>query len=165
MLKRLMALVTKLIGMLLVLCASVYTGTAVAEGGGHASHVIGQFVGQLDTETEDSAVVGVEYEYRFSNLVGVGAVLETAPQAHHGEGESVGLLVVHLHPIGDLRLTAGAGKERAAGHSETLYRVGAGYDFSITKRFAIGPTANVDYIDSDKVYVYGLVFSTHFQTI
>jgi hypothetical protein len=160
--KLLNAAVISLTGMLLALCASVYTSTALAEGGAHPTHVVGLFAGRMDTEKEDDTVIGVEYEYRLSKLLGVGAMFEKAPDAHRGKGETVALVALHVHPIGEWRFSAGAGKARSAGHSKTLYRIGAAYDFPIGSRFAIAPTANVDFVDSHKVYVYGLVFSTHF---
>jgi len=133
------------------------------EGHAYPAHVVGAFLGATDTDGSDFTF-GVEYEYRFSKMFGVGVVAEHTPAAHHDDGITVGLAALHFHPAGGLRLTGGIGKEWVGGdhsHSTTLYRLGAAYDFELGK-FAVAPTVNVDFVDGHEAVVYGLVISRHF---
>lgn len=146
-------------------------GTAMASdddmhgdaGGHYPAHVVGVFVGATDADTTEFTF-GVEYELRFSERFGVGAVVEHIPGAHHGDGATVGLAAVHFHPAGGLRLTGGIGKEWVHGAHATshgLYRIGAAYDFEV-RGFGLAPTLNVDFVNNEEVIVFGVALSKHF---
>jgi len=95
--------------------------------------------------------------------LGFGGVIERSPDGHKGDGVTVALVAVHVHPMGALRLTAGFGIESVDGHDdETLYRLGAAYDFEIGHSMAIAPTVNVDFVDGKENIVFGAVLSRHF---
>lgn len=146
---------------------SVLPSIVQAEEGMHheyPSHVVGLFLGGTD-EDEGSTefTFGGEYEYRFSQYFGVGGVVERTPDGHHGDGVTVALAALHLHPMGALRLTGGIGREMVDGHEdETLYRLGAAYDFELPNSFALAPTFDIDFVDGKENFVFGVTLSRHF---
>ena len=138
-----------------------------AEDQGHhdyPTHAIGAFLGGTDEDKGDTEFTfGGEYEFRVSKHVGVGGIVERTPQGHEGDGVTVALAAMHLHPIGALRITGGIGREMVDDHeNETLFRLGASYDFELANSFAIAPTFNVDFVDGKENYVFGAVLSKHF---
>jgi len=155
------------------------------ESTGHATpshgapiHVVGLFLGATNDDEGDNAhhhdqtdfTIGGEYEYRFSEHFGFGAVIEHSPEAHEDDGVTVVLGALHYHPFnhhedfGGLRLTVGAGAEFVHDHGEEhLYRLlGVAYDLEITDRLALAPTFNIDFVQNREIFVFGLVMSTHF---
>jgi hypothetical protein len=156
----------------ILLSGFVYSGVGLAAEGKHPNHVIGLFAGMTDTKSEREFTYGIEYEFRFSKMFGAGLIYETSPDLAHGAGVDVGFVALHLHPIGDLRVTAGIGQEKSHGHKQDAYRLGLAYDFPIGSHYAVAPTANVDFVEvenavthkksTEKVYVYGVVLSMHF---
>lgn len=130
-------------------------------------HVVGVFLGATDGDQTDSSY-GIEYEYRAHEVFGLGAIWERTPDGHHGDGVTVRLAAVYLHPfahgepLGGVRLTLGAGREKVDGHgSEDIWRIGLAYDIELG-RFAVAPSVSVDFVDDEEVTVYGVVISTHF---
>ncbi len=120
-------------------------------------HVPGVFIGATSGNGETAYTLGLEYEFRATQLIGVGAVAEYSPDLHHDDGVGVFLGTVNLHPAGALRLTAGYGKEDVfhGGKSHSLIRVGASYDFHVGD-FGIAPTLNIDFVDHKEIAVFGI---------
>jgi len=103
---------------------------------------------------------GVEYEYKFSQYWGLGAIYEKIDDAHHGDGVTITVAELFYHPMNNVRVGFGVGKEKIGGahpHSEDLYRISANYEFHVGD-FSIDPTIAVDFIDSEQAYVFGLAF-------
>ncbi len=48
------------------------------------------------------------------------------------------------------------------GDNSFLCRAGAAYEFEIAERCSITPEFNVDFVDGDEVFVYGLSFGYGF---
>ena len=137
------------------------SGVLAAES---AHHFPGIFVGYTNAKDETHFTYGVEYEYKFNQTWGVGAVYEKVEDAHHGDGVTVSLAQLFYHPLKNVRMGVGLGKEKIGGahpHSENLYRVSANYDFHVGD-FGIEPTVAIDFIDGDQAYVFGLAFSRPF---
>lgn len=130
----------------------------------YPSHALGVFLGATDPEEESADFsFGGEYELRINQYIGVGGIVERTPQGHEGDGVTVALGAVHIHPVGALRITGGIGSEMVDDHdSETLYRLGAAYDFELPNSFAIAPTVNVDFVDGKETLVFGATLSRHF---
>ena len=135
-------------------------------GGGHSysKHTFGLFGGGTSVSGETNFTFGAEYEFRFSQYIGVGAIYEHTPKAHHGDGTSIYMGLVHLHPWKMLRLSAGIGTESVhafGAHSETVYRLGAAYDFHVGG-FGIAPTINIDFIGGHEAIVFGVALTKGF---
>lgn len=147
--------------------SAVPSSVAAADGGELKRHVPGVFVGLTSGDGETDYTIGLEYEYRITSLFGIGAIAETTPNRHGGDGVSVALGALHFHPITNVRLTAGYGWEDihdasikiAAGKSPSknkdVFRIGAAYDFHVGA-FGIAPTVNLDFVDGHEVAVFGI---------
>ncbi|MBL4596862.1 MAG: hypothetical protein JKX99_09840 [Robiginitomaculum sp.] len=127
------------------------------------THSAGVFLGGTDNG-ESSFTIGLEYEYRISQKIGVGVVVEHSPNAHGGDGTSLAMSVLHLHPIGGFRFTGGFGFEEihgSYGKTNTVFRVGTAYEIPLGN-FAIIPTVNLDFVGGQTATVFGFAFSRHF---
>jgi len=127
------------------------------EGGEHRHHV-GLFLGNTYLEGENGATVGLDYEYRLSPLFGIGATLEYAGGDHDA---TIGATSLYLHPLGHWRLQVGPGVEREHGENEFLIRTGISYEFEFD-RWTLAPTVNVDFVDSEESWVFGLAVGHKF---
>lgn len=127
---------------------------------GDAHHLPGIFLGYTHAESNNEFTYGIEYEYKFNSDWGVGAIYEKTEDAHHGDGVTVKLVQAFYHLPQHIRLGVGIGEEKIGGahpHTEDLYRVSATYEYHVGD-FAIEPTFAVDFIDSEKAYVFGVAF-------
>lgn len=127
-------------------------------------HNLGVFAGITHSDSESDYTLGLEYEFRYSDIWGVGLTYENAPDAHHDDGVSVLVGSVYFHPDNHWRLGAGLGRERVGGdhsHTENLTRVSAAYDFHLDG-FGVSPSVAVDFVDGDSVWVVGMSFIKSF---
>jgi len=123
-----------------------------------AHHFPGVFFGYTNAADETHFTYGLEYEYKFNQTWGLGGVYEKVDDAHHGDGVTVTVAELFYHPLNNIRLGVGVGKEKIGGdhpHSEDLYRLTASYEYHIGD-FGLAPTLAVDFIDGEKGYVFGL---------
>ena len=140
----------------------------------HAAFIVGV------TEGEDSKSgfsLGVDYEYRFSELFGLGGVVEYTG----GDFDHVLLLVpVFIHPYKGWLLNVAAGAEIHEEHEEHgvhveheedgdnertadwVARVGAAYQFHFGERYTIAPEVNVDFTEHETAFAYGVAFGVGF---
>jgi hypothetical protein len=136
----------------------INSGTVLAAG--DARHFPGIFLGYTNAADETHFTYGIEYEYKFNQHWGLGAIYEKVDDAHHGDGVTVTIAELFYHPVKNVRVGFGIGKEKIGGahpHTEDLYRVSANYEFHVGD-FGIEPTVAVDFIDGEKAYVLGLAF-------
>lgn len=137
------------------------TAPAIASGDGHSEikkNVIGVFGGFTNMDGNTDATFGIEYERRLTDLIGVGVIYEHTPNAHNGDGVSIYMAELHLHPWQELRISVGYGKEKAhyeGSQSKDAWRLGVAYDFHIGA-FGLAPTINFDRIDGQTATVFGL---------
>ncbi len=123
------------------------TEPAAAAGEGHGPevprHLLNGFAGiaHEDAETEGLGL-GIDYEYRFSELFGVGAFTEFI--AGEGRAIIVGADLV-WHPTEPLSLFLGYGEERKNAEWEGVLRVGGLYEFPIGGGWAVSPTVAYDF--------------------
>jgi len=124
----------------------------------------------FDHETTGYSL-GLDYEYRFSDLLGTGLLFE---YVFTGEGEAIIGVPLFIHPIGNLKgLIAPIGiNAEKHGHDDGHgthevekewhfgVRVGLGYDFHIGK-LSIGPSVNADIANTTAI-VYGLTIGFGF---
>lgn len=116
------------------------------------------FLGNTHEHGEDGFTVGLSYGYLLQEFIGVGGLLEYA--GGHFDKWIVAL-PVFIHPYGGWRFALGPGLEHKEGENEFLIRAGVAYEFEIG-RWLISPEFNVDFVDGEKSYVYGLSFGWGF---
>ena len=130
-------------------------------------HHLALFVGGIhaDTETEheghesetheesvDAFSVGVDYEYRLNTIFGIGGFVEYAG----GDLETiVSAPALFIHPVGGLKFIFAPGVEHTGDHNVFLFRTGVYYDFFFDN-FSVGPTLSVDFVDGEKILIYGV---------
>lgn len=151
----------------MALACSAFTAPVFADHSQHAlkHHTVGAFVGYTNAESTENSY-GLEYEYRINSQWGAGAVWEKTPDghaSHHGhhvqtEDVSVYLAAGYWHHDA-LRLGLGFGKEKVHGehgHTESLIRATAAYDFHLNHSMGIAPVVSVDKVDGEYIQVYGI---------
>ena len=109
---------------------------------------------------ESAFTIGVDYERRLTRLLGFGGVVEFADKRR----DHILIATVDLH-FGRFKLQTGPGFERREGPDGTeglgIFRVGATYDYFFD-RFSLSPVINVDFVEGEQVYVYGVNFGWGF---
>jgi len=158
-----------MIGLMMALLVLLMPVKIPAEEAGHDSkgeglenrHGIELLLGNTHDDGEDGFTVGLGYEYRLSQLFGIGGFVEFTG----GDLEEWILApALTLHPYKGWRFLVAAGVDvsRHDRDNEFLFRVGAGYEFEIGEKWAIIPSFNVDFVDNSEVLVYGLNFGYKF---
>lgn len=134
----------------------------------HSKHHVAIFNGATTVPAHHLTVytIGVDYEYRISNLVGMGILGEIIKTE---SSEIVTGISVFAHPIKGLKFVAAplivyskphqSDEHHVDTHdlkreSHLFFRLGAGYDFHLGK-LSIGPSINYD-IGKVKAISYGL---------
>lgn len=129
----------------------------------HRHHVAILFGGATTSEEHRNDrhgfVGGLDYEYRFSRWVGVGAVMEGAA-GNLRDGVFVGS--VFLHPWKGLLLGVGPGLEFGSNGTEYLTRFAIAYQIPLWRRFSIAPDFSVDLVKTQPIYVYGVALGIGF---
>ncbi|MFT6270077.1 MAG: hypothetical protein ACJAVV_002905 [Alphaproteobacteria bacterium] len=144
----------------LLLSACLLASSNYVLGADDTHHFPGVFIGYTYADSKAEFTYGIEYEYKFNKSWGGGIVFEKIDDAHHGDGVTVKAAQLFYHPINNVRLGIGAGKEKIGGdhpHSEDLYRLSASYEYHIGD-FGIEPTFAADFINGEKAYVFGVAF-------
>jgi hypothetical protein len=116
------------------------------------------FFGNTHEHGEDGFTVGLSYGYLLQEFIGVGGTFEYA--TGHFDKWSV-TVPLFMYPYGGLRFALAPGLEHREGENDFLFRVGVAYEFEIG-RWSISPEFDVDFVDGEKAYVYGLSFGWGF---
>ena len=128
----------------------------VAVRAGAAEQTLSLFVGVTDDRGDNAFSLGLDYEYKFTEIFGIGGLLD------HANGDVRTWVVgvpIFAHPVGGLVVLLAPGIEHQDdGDNEALVRLGAGWEFELSERFVVAPMFNIDFVDDDKVYVYGVEF-------
>jgi hypothetical protein len=127
-------------------------------------HHVGVFLGggsrpQPTGDTDHGFAGGVDYEYRFSRWVGVGALVEAASGDLR---DAVVAGLVFAHPWKGSLFAVGLGAEISSQSTEFVARLGAAYQFPIGERFTIAPTFSVDLVHAEPTYLYGITLGVGF---
>lgn len=131
------------------------------------------FLGGTDEQGHDTEFTwGLDYKRRIAERWAVGALFDYA-----GGGlrdAVVAPMVVFWPGLGNLQLLAAAGVEfhqgrDGGGHQKSgegggsdedatyfLFRLGIGYDIHLGESFGLVPTVNLDFVNNEEVWVYGL---------
>ena len=115
-------------------------------------HHVGLFLGNTQDEHEDTFTVGLDYEYRFSQYVGIGFLGEYLGKDFR---EGVLLVPLFIHPYEGFRFMAAAGIKPKKDEDKFLWRLGIGYRFPIGD-WTIAPEFNIDFSEGEESYVYGV---------
>lgn len=131
------------------------------------------FVGAV-TETEESASgpgIGIEYQRHLSTRWSLGIEAIEISTTNVSRGFLV-VVPLYFNLVGGLGLKAGPGIEGSReepedggeGESTTRFamRFGAGWEFELGKRFTLTPEVNMDVIEGNLTWVYGLSFGVEF---
>jgi hypothetical protein len=155
------------IGLLAGLCVITTSGWCAEHGdevseSEHQSHKhhVAIFLGNThDYHGNDAFTVGVDYEYRLTDLFGIGGVIDHAGGNINSTVVGGGLFT---HPWKDLRLATILGNEHQNDHNELLVRLGVSYDFH-TEKWILTPVINVDLLESGhQNWVYGVAVGKAF---
>lgn len=110
------------------------------------------------TADEESVSIGVDYEYRSSDFLGIGAVYEEA----FGEIDATTLLAVaDLHFGEHFAIQTGPGVEFIDDEEEFVVRIGALYELEYG-RWTISPQLHYDLTTGEDSIVAGVAFGVGF---
>lgn len=122
------------------------------------NHHVALFTGATHSHELSHGTFGIDYEYKFSEMWGIGGMYETIQT----DPSTTVVLVTGSFHLDDFMLTAGIGKEEVHGHSEGLKRLGAVYHFHVSS-FTVAPSLNYDFIDDgNSAVVYGILWGVGF---
>jgi hypothetical protein len=145
------------------LLAAEQTQAAHSEPGHYHRNSVGLFLGGTYEDThhgsENGFAIGFSYERRLSALLGVGGFYEYV--GGDFDKWSIGV-PLFIHPYHAWRLQLAPGLEHREGEDEFLFRIGVAYDFMISKQWAIIPEFNVDLVDGEEAFVFGLTLGFGF---
>ncbi len=108
---------------------------------------------------ENGFTIGLVYERRFSELLGIGGFYEYA--AGDFDKWSIGV-PLFIHPHEGWRFALAPGLEHRHGEDEFLFRTGVAYEFELSERWVMIPELNVDFVDGEEAFVFGLSFGFGF---
>ena len=155
-------LVVVVIGFVVLSCAAA-TPTRAAE---LPHHHLAVFLGsgvesKPGRQDEQGFAFGVEYEFRFHERWGVGAVVEAL-----GQDTVRNVLVVapfSFHPGKGWRLVVGPGVEFTPTKDKFAVRLGTGYEFHISEHWTVAPEFFLDLIETgENTWVGGVAFGYGF---
>lgn len=128
--------------------------------GFHAPHHLSLLPANTHVRGEgDFASLGVDYEYRVNQLLGLGVVVE---HAFDGLDATTVLAVADVHLHGGLIMQLGPGVEFVEDHEIFVSRVGVLYEFEFG-RFTLSPQLHWDYHEHhENAVVAGLAFGFAF---
>ena len=118
----------------------------------HRNHV-GLMLGNTHEEGEDHFTVGLDYEYRFTEYVGIGVLLEFVGKDYR---EGVAMVPLFIHPYKGFRFVAAAGVKPKKDAEKFIWRLGIGYRFPIGGNWTIAPEFNLDFTEGETAEVYGI---------
>ena len=160
-----------MIGLMMVLLVLIVPVKIPAEEAGHGSkekglehrHGTELFIGNTHDDGEDGFTVGLGYEYRLNQLLGIGGIVEYAGVDFK---ELLVIAPLYLHPYKGWLFVVAPGvaipKKHSVDHVEFLFRVGAAYEFEIGEKWALIPEFNVDFVNNREQLVFGLAFGYKF---
>ncbi len=120
------------------------------EGPHHVSLVIAAT--DIRGEDESAFTLGLDYEYRLSQRLGVGFVAEHA----FGEINSTTLIAAaDVHLWQGFAVQLGPGVEFADGESFLMGRIGTVYEFELGSGFTFAPQVHYDFSDGEDAFVFG----------
>ena len=121
---------------------------------------ISLFLGATSNKNGTGFTVGLDYQYRINKIIGVGVLV-----ADYAVGSVESLLVgpsLYLH-AGHFEFTLAPAGEFSGGETTFVFRLGAAYEFELSKGVTISPSVYFDSErDEESALVYGLSFGFEF---
>jgi len=108
---------------------------------------------------ENGFTVGLVYERRFSELLGIGGFYEYA--AGDFDKWSIGI-PLFIHPHEGWRFALAPGLEHRHSEDEFLFRTGVAYEFELSEQWVMIPEFNLDFVDGEEAFALGLSFGFGF---
>ncbi len=112
-----------------------------------------------DHGSENGFTIGLTYEHRLSELLGFGGFYEYA--AGDFDKWSIGV-PLFIHPYEGWRFALAPGLEHRDSDDEFLFRTGVGYEFELSEKWIMLPEFNVDFVDGEEAFAYGISFGVGF---
>jgi len=145
------------------LFASEQTHATHEDSAHHHLNMLEIFLGNTyeDSEHGDEKgfTIGLVYERRFSELFGIGGFYEYA--AGDFDKWSIGV-PLFIHPHEGWRFALAPGLEHRHGDDEFLFRTGVAYEFELSEQWMIMTEVNIDFVDGEEAFVFGLTFGFGF---
>jgi hypothetical protein len=119
------------------------------------------FVGITDVAGDAGGSLGLDYEYRFTRVFGLGATAEyTAANLR----EWLFAASFNFHVWKELKIIGAPGVETETedGTDSFVFRVGVEYGFDIGRGWEAAPALNFDMTSEDTAIVLGVGFGRHF---
>ncbi len=142
-----------------VFCLTAVAGSACGQSRGASGQLpdyhlntVECFLGASAGDGESGFTLGVSYERRFSDLIGVGFFNEYTM----GDMDrwTIGL-PVFFHPDEGWRFVVAPGMQHRDGDTDFLLRGGVGYEFELEQDWVVVPQFNLDFADGDAICVFG----------
>jgi len=147
-----------------LITALAFTSTVTAKGNAHhwqtSPHHLSALVGTTHTEESGNAfTLGIDYEYRVSDFLGLGFVAE---YAFEDLDAYTYLLVADLHITNHFIAQIGPGVEFHGSHKMEVARLGLLYEFEISG-ITVSPQLHYDYHrNHENAVVAGLAIGMSF---
>lgn len=157
-----------------------HEGDAQDSHGRAHKNEIGLFLGGTDERGHDTQFTwGLDYKRRIAERWAVGVLFDfaggelrnaiLAPSVSYWPPGVGGLQLLaapgvefHEGRSGESHSTAKAGGEGDKDATYFLLRLGVAYDIHLGGRFGVAPAVNLDFVNSEEVWVYGLTFTYGF---
>jgi len=140
-----------------LLCSLCWSANAGAQEQGLEENEFAVFIGFALEGRDDGFAVGVEYERRIDESLGLGLLIEHT----FGDFDTwVFALPLTLH-VEKWKFVLAPGIEDSNGGSENLVRIAVGYEIE-TSKLKMTPIFNVDFVDDETTFVLGVSFGWPF---
>ncbi len=103
--------------------------------------------------------MGLSYSRRLNRLFALGGYIEHA--AGDFDTSAVGIDFI-IYPHAGWLFKVSPGLEFDDGETKAQGRLGVGYDFEITREWSLAPEMNVEFVDGERNFVYGLILGYGF---
>lgn len=149
----------RIAGLIAGLTCVALSGHAVAqERPHHLSVIAGATILDVD-DSEHAFTLGLDYEYRVSERIGLGVVAERA----FGPVDSTTLLATaDIHLWQGLAIQTGPGVEFVDDDTAFVVRLGALYEFELGDGFTLSPQAHYDFSTAENAVVVGVAVGRAF---
>jgi len=139
--------------------ASVSAGEKIPHS--HIAVSAGWALERKKEKDEEAFTLGIDYEYRATELWGFGGTAEWLGDDVVRNFTVVGL--VSLHPAGGLRVFTGPGIEFTDKKDKAMLRLGVGYEFHLNERWSLAPEFFGDFIENgERTYVGAIALGYSF---
>ena len=115
-------------------------------------HHLSVLLGTTEADEESGPTVGLDYEYRVSDFLGVGAVAE---YAFDQIDSTTVLAAADLHVTPQFVIQTGPGVEFINGEEEFVYRIGILYEWE-RSGYTLSPQVHYDATSGEDAVVFGI---------